>query len=171
MLICLVKLFQQITTLASISAGCVRISICSRLDLLVSDMCQEPRWFLSKCSIGPLLVVISFVSETATRGQQQKSRCLFIQEVPVLQADLFFSAPISLGSDDWSRGQLLRSQFAASFCSPLLGWQFLLMKSSSMQPMMKSEPTVTAARTELELAFCVCFSFPQKTIHRVIVDY
>lgn len=33
MLICLVKLFQQITTLASISAGCVRISICSRLDL------------------------------------------------------------------------------------------------------------------------------------------
>lgn len=44
------------------------------------------------------------------------------------------------------------------------------MKSSSMQPMMKSEPTMTAARTELELGFCVCFPFPQKKIHRVIVN-
>lgn len=36
------------------------------------------------------------------------------------------------------------------------------MKSSIMQPMMKSEPTVIAARTELELASWVCFSFSVK---------
>lgn len=34
------------------------------------------------------------------------------------------------------------------FYSPLLGWQVLLMKSSIMQPMMKSEPMAMAASRE-----------------------
>lgn len=43
------------------------------------------------------------------------------------------------------------------------------MKNSSMQPMMKSEPKVMAARSETELPSCVCFSFPVNKVVTVVL--
>lgn len=53
-----------------------------------------------------------------------------------------------------------QSSRAAPLTSPLFGWQVLLMRNRSMQPMMNKEQTVTAVRKDTELSSWTCFSFP-----------
>lgn len=44
--------------------------------------------------------------------------------------------------------------------SPLFGWQVLLMRKRSIQPMTNKEQTVMAVRKDMELSSWTCFSFP-----------
>lgn len=61
---------------------------------------------------------------------------------------------------DFQAGNVRSERQSSTFDSPLFGWQVLLMRNRSIQPMMNKEQTVMAVRKDTELSSWTCFSFP-----------
>lgn len=61
---------------------------------------------------------------------------------------------------DFQAGNRQSERQGSTVDAPLFGWQVLLMRNRSIQPMMNKEQTVMAVRKDTELSSWMCFSFP-----------